>query len=117
MIVPCFTEKYQLLHRKRECITNPRDRELWKLYREQVSYFPGKPVFHSEPLSRIESLIYSPVGEKFVTQGDISRKIEKVVDKKMCTRIAMLRQLCILQEQRKASVVCYIWIANNEAQM
>lgn len=43
VLVPCFNEKYQLLQRHRDCIRNHVDLDLWKVYKEQASYFPGKP--------------------------------------------------------------------------
>ncbi|XP_055850254.1 uncharacterized protein LOC129914860 [Episyrphus balteatus] len=92
ILVPCFNEKYQLLHRHRDCIRNHVDLDLWKVYKDQASYFPG---------------------QNFITQGDISRKINKMLDKKSQNKITMLRHLGILQEQRKAQTVCYIWTANN----
>lgn len=92
ILVPCFNEKYQLLHRHRDCIRNHADLDLWKVYKDQSSYFPG---------------------QNFITQGDVSRKIKKMLDKKSQNKITMLRHLGILQEQRKAQTVCYIWTANN----
>ncbi|XP_055908571.1 uncharacterized protein LOC129943276 [Eupeodes corollae] len=92
VLVPCFNEKYQLLHRHRDCIRNHVDLDMWKLYNDQASYFPG---------------------QNFITQGDISRRIKKMLDKKSQNKITMLRHLGILQEQRKAQTVCYIWTANN----
>lgn len=92
ILVPCFNEKYQLLLRHRDCIRNHVDLDLWKVYKDQASYFPG---------------------QKFITQGDISRKSKKMLDKKSQNKITMLRHLGIIQEQRKAQTVCYVWIANN----
>lgn len=42
VIIPCFTEKYQLLYKDRSCVRNQNDLELWKLYNEQASTLPGK---------------------------------------------------------------------------
>ncbi|KAM7360790.1 uncharacterized protein ACRADG_007760 isoform 2-T2 [Cochliomyia hominivorax] len=40
VIIPCFNEKYQLMHKERSCLRNLNDLELWKLYNEQASSLP-----------------------------------------------------------------------------
>lgn len=47
---------------------------------------------------------------KFVTQGDIARKMGRLIDKKVNGKIQMLRHLHILQETRHEGTVYYIWI-------
>jgi hypothetical protein len=42
IIIPCFTDKYTMVYKKRECIRHPADLDKWKMYQAQVSYFPGK---------------------------------------------------------------------------
>lgn len=42
VIIPCFNDKYQLIHKERSCLRNLNDLELWKLYNEQASCLPGK---------------------------------------------------------------------------
>ncbi|XP_037950458.1 spindle and kinetochore-associated protein 1-like [Teleopsis dalmanni] len=91
VIIPCFNEKYELLHRKKANIRNPNEFQLWQLFKQQTSYVPGR---------------------NFITPGDISRKINKMMDKKLQNRIIMLRHLSILQEIRVSNIVCYIWTAN-----
>lgn len=92
IIIACFNEKYQLLYRKRSTLRKPKDMELWNLYNQQESYVPGK---------------------FFITAGDISRKIGKMIDKKLQNRITILRNIGILKEQRVSQIVCYIWTCNN----
>ncbi|XP_011205224.2 spindle and kinetochore-associated protein 1 [Bactrocera dorsalis] len=91
VIVPCFNKKYQLIHRQRSTLRNRHDLELWKVYNQQSSYVPGR---------------------NFITAGDISQQIHKMLDKKQQNRIVMLRHLGILQEQRVVQTVCYIWNAD-----
>ncbi|KAL5284232.1 hypothetical protein ACFFRR_006484 [Megaselia abdita] len=92
IIISIFNEKYQLLHRVRNFVKQPADFELWKLYNEQISYFPG---------------------QNFITNADVIRKMEvKSIDKRTQSKIVMLRHIAVLQEQRKQHLTCYIWIAN-----
>lgn len=67
----------------------PHDQQLWRLYREQASDFMP--------------------GQKFVTQGDIGRTLERQMDKKMINKCTMLRHLGILKEERRGSTVYYLW--------
>lgn len=87
-VISCFTEKYKLLCKKRDAIRNPHDIEIWKIYRQQKDDFPGK---------------------YFVTEGDIARKVGRLVDKKMNAKLQMLRHLNIIKEVRKVKTVYYIW--------
>ncbi|XP_075162733.1 uncharacterized protein LOC142235361 [Haematobia irritans] len=87
VIIPCFNEKYQLIHKQRQHLRN-NDLELWKMYNEQSSYIPGK---------------------NFVTLGDITRVMNKMLDKKTQNRLTILRHIGILQEQRVKQTVCYVW--------
>lgn len=89
VIVRCFTEKYKLLNKKRECVRNPQQLTLWKHYDLQAKYFPQR---------------------LFITQGDIATLTGRLVDKKTANRMAMLRHLQIVQEQRHQSTVCYVWL-------
>lgn len=91
VIVPCFNKKYQLIHRQRSAVRNRHDLELWKVYNQQSSYVPGR---------------------NFITAGDISQHLHKMLDKKQQNRIVMLRHLGVLQEQRVGQTVCYIWNAD-----
>ncbi|XP_063705748.1 spindle and kinetochore-associated protein 1-like [Culicoides brevitarsis] len=88
IVISCFTEKYTLMCKKRDAIRNPHDIEIWKIYKQQKDDFPGK---------------------YFVTEGDIARKIGRLVDKKMNCKLQMLRHLGIIKEVRKVKTVYYIW--------
>jgi hypothetical protein len=46
-IIPCFTDKYTMVYRKRECVRHPADLDKWKLYQSQTSYFPGRDTMFS----------------------------------------------------------------------
>lgn len=89
VVVRCFSEKYTLLLKKRECVRNPQQLALWKHYEQQSEYFPQK---------------------LFITQGDIANLTGRLVDKKTSNRLAMLRHLQLLQEQRHKTTVCYVWL-------
>lgn len=41
VIIACFNEKYQLIHKARNALRNNADVELWKMYNDQASYLPG----------------------------------------------------------------------------
>lgn len=88
-LISCFTEKYTLLYKKREAIRNPHDIEIWKTYKQQQNDFPGK---------------------FFITEGDIARKIGRLVDKKMNVKIQMLRHIGKVKESRKGKTVYITWI-------
>lgn len=45
VIIKCFTAKYTLMHKHRDAVRNMHDIVLWKLYHNQVSYFPGISFF------------------------------------------------------------------------
>ncbi|KAI8130474.1 hypothetical protein FF38_11916 [Lucilia cuprina] len=92
VIIPCFNEKYQLMHKERSCLRNLNDIELWKLYNEQSSYLPGR---------------------SFITPGDVTRKLNKMLDKKNQNRLIMLRHIGILHEVRVKQTVCYVWSYND----
>lgn len=89
VVVRCFSEKYMLLFKKRECVRNPKQLAMWIHYEQQASYFPQR---------------------LFITQGDISNITGRMVDKKTTNRLAMLRHLQLVQEQRHKSTVCYVWL-------
>ncbi|XP_073817643.1 uncharacterized protein [Musca autumnalis] len=90
VIIPCFNEKYQLIHKQRN-ILRGNDLELWKMYNDQSSYIPGK---------------------YFITLGDIGRHQNKMLDKKAQNRLTMLRHIGILHEERVKQTVCYVWSHN-----
>lgn len=89
VISKCFSIKYILFHKQREFVRNQQDLTLWKLYHSQEQYFPNR---------------------KFITEGDISKYTNKLIDKKASSRIVMLRHIQIIQEARKNSTVFYIWL-------
>lgn len=87
-VITCFTDKYTLLCKTRDAIRNPHDVEMWKTYKQQKDDFPGK---------------------YFVTEGDIARKIGRLVDKKMNSKLQMLRHLNIIKEIRVKKTIYYVW--------
>lgn len=89
VVVACFEEKYTLLYKNKKAITNQQDLALWKAFNLQQAAFPNN---------------------KFVTQGDIARKMGRLIDKKVNGKMQMLRHLHILQETRHEGTVYYIWI-------
>lgn len=92
-IIEVFIEKYQLLYKKKGAICNPHDVEIWKIYNQQKDDFPGK---------------------FFITEGDIARKVERLIDRKMSAKLQMLRHLNIIKEVRKGKTVYYLWLLSNE---
>ncbi|XP_062543778.1 spindle and kinetochore-associated protein 1-like [Armigeres subalbatus] len=88
VIVPCFEEKYTLLYKNKKAVTNQQDLALWKIFNQQQTAFPNI---------------------KFVTQGDIARKMGRLIDKKINVKLQMLRHLHILQETRNEGTVYYLW--------
>lgn len=68
--------------------SQPGQMTRWKMYRSQMEYFPG---------------------EMFITEGDISHLIGRMLDKKMSNRIAMLRHLHVIQDVRRGTTTCFIW--------
>lgn len=89
VIVSCFEEKYSLLYKNKKAVTNQQDLILWKAYNQQQLAFPNN---------------------KFITQGDIARKMGRLIDKKFNAKLTMLRHLHILQETRHEATVYYLWI-------
>ncbi|XP_053690067.1 uncharacterized protein LOC128738743 [Sabethes cyaneus] len=89
VIISSFEEKYSLLYKNKKAVTNQQDLVLWKAYNQQQSTFPNN---------------------KFITQGDIARKIGRLIDKKVNSKLTMLRHLHILQETRHEATVFYLWI-------
>ncbi|XP_055678520.1 spindle and kinetochore-associated protein 1-like [Lutzomyia longipalpis] len=88
VIGPCFCEKYSMMCRDRNSIPI-RERNLFDLFYEQEKDFPNR---------------------KFITQGDISRYLGSMLDKRTSSRIQMLRHIKILQDVRKKSSIYYIWL-------
>lgn len=41
IFVPTFTEKYQLIHKKRDAIGNAQELEIWSMFKQQEDYFPN----------------------------------------------------------------------------
>ncbi|XP_058464403.1 uncharacterized protein LOC131438407 [Malaya genurostris] len=89
VIVSCFEEKYSLLYKNKKAVTNQQDLAMWKTFHQQQTAFPNS---------------------KFITQGDIARKLGRLIDKKVNSKLTMLRHLHILQETRSEGTVYYIWI-------
>ncbi|XP_065075642.1 uncharacterized protein LOC135699324 [Ochlerotatus camptorhynchus] len=88
VIVSCFEEKYSLLYKNKKAVTNQQDLALWKAFNQQQAAFPHM---------------------KFITQGDIARKMGRLIDKKINAKLQMLRHLHILQETRNEGTVYYLW--------
>ncbi|XP_055606594.1 uncharacterized protein LOC129754507 [Uranotaenia lowii] len=88
-IVSCFEEKYSLLYKNKAAVTNQQDLAMWKTFNQQQHAFPNN---------------------KFITEGDIARKMGRLIDKKVNVKLQMLRHLRILQETRNDGTVYYIWI-------
>lgn len=74
-------------------MTNVNQRQLKRLFLDQESYFPG---------------------HYFITEGDISRFLDTLIDKRLRNRIQMLRQLGLIKEVRKNSTACYMWMIRVE---
>lgn len=124
VLVQCFTAKYALLLKRREAVPS-NEHHFWNLYKSQEEYFKGIDRFecfciknfsgfHHERWSIFILMItriyrFSNTGCKFITQGDICNITEKQIDKKTINRITILRHLKIIREERKNSVICYIW--------
>uniref|UniRef100_A0A336M7X0 SKA complex subunit 1 n=1 Tax=Culicoides sonorensis TaxID=179676 RepID=A0A336M7X0_CULSO len=92
-LITCFTDKYTLMCKKRDAVRNPHDIEMWKVYNQQKGDFPHK---------------------YFITEGDLSRKLGKLVDKKINNKLQMLRHLNIIKEIRKVKTIYYIWNVASE---
>lgn len=89
IVCPCFIEKYTILGKPNSQNANFNQRQLRKHFLDQQDYFPG---------------------HYFITDGDLARFTQTLIDKKLRTRIQMLRQIGILKEARKNSTVCFIWL-------
>ncbi|XP_055626662.1 uncharacterized protein LOC129768800 [Toxorhynchites rutilus septentrionalis] len=89
VILSCFEEKYSLMYKQKKAVTSQQDLALWKIYNQQQDVFPNS---------------------KFITQGDIARKMGRLIDKKINVKLQMLRHLHILQETRNGGTVYYLWI-------
>lgn len=89
IICPCLTEKYTLLNKSNSDLTNMTHRHLRRRFLDQESYFPG---------------------HYFITEGDIARFLDTLIDKRLRNQIQMLRQLGLIKELRKNSTACYIWM-------
>lgn len=90
VVIRCFNDKYTLVYKNREAV-KIADKNLWCTYRQQINYFPGF---------------------KFITQGDISRSLARLIDKKTSNRITMLKHLRVLKESREERTICYLWNVN-----
>lgn len=90
---PCLIDKYTLVNRQTSELTNVNHRQLQRLFKDQESYFPG---------------------HFFITEGDISRFMDTMIDKRLRNRILMLRQLGLIKEVRKNSTACYMWMIRVE---
>lgn len=93
MICPCLIEKYNLLNKPTKDVATFNLRQLKKFFEDQESYFPG---------------------HYFITDGDIARYTQKLIDKRLRVRMQMLRQLGIVKEMRKNSTACYMWMVRLE---
>ncbi|XP_055381698.1 uncharacterized protein LOC129612203 [Condylostylus longicornis] len=90
IVIPCFNEKYQLVHKKREGVKNNTEFNLWKLYKAQTVLFPN---------------------ENFIAQDEIAKKMNKQkLDRNSLSKLAMLRHLGVLQMEHKEQNVFFIWI-------
>lgn len=93
VICPCLIEKYALLNRASKDVATFNLRQLKKHFEDQESYFPG---------------------HYFITDGDIARYTQNLIDKRLRQRIQMLRQLGLIKEMRKNSTSCYMWMIRVE---
>jgi hypothetical protein len=88
VITKTFNEKYQILLKKTS-VLKKGELDLQIMFKDQANLFEG---------------------EKFITDGDLARTLEKNIDKKDNRFLQMLRHLHIIREARKSSVVAYIWL-------
>ncbi|XP_055699845.1 uncharacterized protein LOC129799707 [Phlebotomus papatasi] len=91
VINKCFVFKYRVLSRERNSIPL-KDRHLYDLFLEQEKEFPNR---------------------LFITQGDITRCIGQMIDKRTNSRIQILRHIKVLQEVRKKTTIYYLWLPLN----
>lgn len=87
VVIKTFNQKYHLLNQKSK---NLKSSDL-KLYHK----FKSQTFFDAE---------------KFITDADLARVLEKKLDKKSDRFIQMMRHCHLLREARKNSVVFYIWL-------
>ncbi|GAB0093677.1 spindle and kinetochore-associated protein 1 [Sergentomyia squamirostris] len=87
VIGQCFVQKYSMMANNRKSLSI-REWNLYDLFYEQEKEFPQR---------------------RFITQGDISRFMGKMIDKKINNRIQMLKFIKVLQEVRKKSSIFFIW--------
>lgn len=95
IICPCLVEKYTVLNKANNELTNINQRQMRRLFMDQESYFPG---------------------HYFITEGDIARFMDTLIDKRLRNRIQMLRQLGLVKEVRKNSTACYMWMIRVEGE-
>lgn len=93
IICPCLVEKYSLMNKPTKDLTSVHQRQLKRLFQDQESHFPG---------------------HYFVTEGDIARFLAATIDKRLRTRLQMLRQLGLVKEQRKNSTAFFLWMVRIE---
>lgn len=93
IICPCLIDKYTMLNKPTQELSNINQRQLQRLFKDQESYFPG---------------------HYFITEGDIARFMDTLIDKRLRNRILMLRQLGLIKEVRKNSIACYMWMIRVE---
>ena len=93
ILCPCLIEKYTTLNKATNDLATVHQRQLQRVFKEQESYFPG---------------------HFFITEGDIARFLNTLIDKRLRNRIQMLRQLGLIKEVRKNSIACYMWMIRVE---
>lgn len=89
MIIKCFNTKYEIIYKDRK-VLKQSEFALQNMFKDQANYFEG---------------------QKFITIGDLSRIMNKKVDKKDDRFIQCLRHIHIIKEIRCQSTVCYLWTA------
>lgn len=88
-IIKCFNAKYELVYKDRK-VLKQSEFALQNMFKDQANYFEG---------------------QKFITIGDLSRNMNKKVDKKDERLLQCLRHIHIIKEIRSQSTICYLWIA------
>lgn len=78
-IIKCLNEKYELFYKNRSCI-KPSDFAIQSMHKDQASLFDG---------------------QRFISQGDLCRIINKNVEKKQLQYIQCLRHLQIIKEVKE----------------
>lgn len=89
VVIKTFNDKYQLIYKKRSALKKG-ELDMQILFKEQAKLFEG---------------------EKFITDVDLAKTLEKNVDKKYDRYLQMLRHVHIIREARKSSIVAYIWLS------